>query len=833
MESKNSSNDVAATEDEIETQGDPIHNSESIADTVTGEVTSERYPQPQVSDDAKSKETEEEEEATEQDASGEKVKAAMGSSVEPDFSAGVEGGKESKTATHGELEKSHDALESTSVNQDSDELESPVSSENKDQNAETEIDDTVPITESGMTQLDTTQFVHSAADTEGSTKEAEEIAEPSSSENVITSEEPTQEQSNDIQEPLDTENEEERSVSKEVDGSDPVPTEIVEDDPPQEDAKSTEPGPSAELAPASDENSEAQDAEATESAVITDPDTITTGADNLGLTASTEEKSTESHVVSKLEASDLASTDQDPNDTEGEVQSTDIGTGDNSKLEGEMEPEQQTPDTANDVESISKTEEPPVLAEEENIQPTSSAAEIEPAENTEEAKQPEKDIEPTSEDIPSTDPPSTDVVKEEESETAHTPDQVEQESIVQPKSDVSEDTVSGLESKPEISNAVSTSEPPEPTHDAEKETAESPIITTSENDKSAEVDNVHVDSETTIKEEPSESLHVEETNNNLDTTASGSEVSTLPNQDAEDETELPSTKITEDDKDTETANEPVDSEKATKELSESSIDCEEKDDTTSTVPEVAGMPTQEPEEEQTEPSSNNISEDDKGTEANNKLDDSEKITKEESNAEEKNDLTTGEPESSTSASDTQPETSTSEASATQSSRGINSTTTTNNNTNKTASSDDTDDDTTTNSDSENDEESDSEEEKSKKAGSDSSSEGESSDENDSSSDSDDDTPNIYLYTSLASGDFHVTTDTHRLAHILKAHAIEFKMVDLGTNERAKKIWRWRGKGRRLPAVIREDEVVGNLAQIQEAVENNELREVVLEDEIMP
>uniref|UniRef100_A0A060TD33 ARAD1B21076p n=1 Tax=Blastobotrys adeninivorans TaxID=409370 RepID=A0A060TD33_BLAAD len=111
--------------------------------------------------------------------------------------------------------------------------------------------------------------------------------------------------------------------------------------------------------------------------------------------------------------------------------------------------------------------------------------------------------------------------------------------------------------------------------------------------------------------------------------------------------------------------------------------------------------------------------------------------------------------------------------------------------------------------------------------------GEESDEDSEESDSEEEQPKIYIYTSFTSGTHYVTPDTYRLAAILEAHDIKFEVIDLATNERAKRLWKLWGKGRRLPAVVRDDEVVGNYSQIQEAVENSELREVVLEDEIMP
>jgi hypothetical protein len=68
--------------------------------------------------------------------------------------------------------------------------------------------------------------------------------------------------------------------------------------------------------------------------------------------------------------------------------------------------------------------------------------------------------------------------------------------------------------------------------------------------------------------------------------------------------------------------------------------------------------------------------------------------------------------------------------------------------------------------------------------------------------------------------------------LLKAHGINYEIIDLATDENAKKVWRWRGKGRKLPGVVRVTQdgetVVGTLEELDEANEYGELKQLVLE-----
>lgn len=71
-----------------------------------------------------------------------------------------------------------------------------------------------------------------------------------------------------------------------------------------------------------------------------------------------------------------------------------------------------------------------------------------------------------------------------------------------------------------------------------------------------------------------------------------------------------------------------------------------------------------------------------------------------------------------------------------------------------------------------------------------------------------DSDKVYLYTSFASASPHLMSDTNRVMHMLKAQGIEFELVDLGTNDKARRLWKWRSKERSLPAIVRDDEIMG-------------------------
>lgn len=86
---------------------------------------------------------------------------------------------------------------------------------------------------------------------------------------------------------------------------------------------------------------------------------------------------------------------------------------------------------------------------------------------------------------------------------------------------------------------------------------------------------------------------------------------------------------------------------------------------------------------------------------------------------------------------------------------------------------------------------------------------------------------IYVYTSLAGG-MQIMQKTNRLATILQANGIKFEYRDLGTDEAAKKIWKRSSNGRLLPGVVRDEDIIGNYAEIDEANEEYKLHELLYE-----
>lgn len=86
---------------------------------------------------------------------------------------------------------------------------------------------------------------------------------------------------------------------------------------------------------------------------------------------------------------------------------------------------------------------------------------------------------------------------------------------------------------------------------------------------------------------------------------------------------------------------------------------------------------------------------------------------------------------------------------------------------------------------------------------------------------------IYIFTSLAGG-MQIVHKTNRIATILQANGVKFEYRDLGTDEDAKKLWRRYAQGKLLPGVVRGDDVIGNLDDIEEANEEYRLREVLYE-----
>jgi hypothetical protein len=66
---------------------------------------------------------------------------------------------------------------------------------------------------------------------------------------------------------------------------------------------------------------------------------------------------------------------------------------------------------------------------------------------------------------------------------------------------------------------------------------------------------------------------------------------------------------------------------------------------------------------------------------------------------------------------------------------------------------------------------------------------------------------LYLFTSLTAGSSHVISATSRIETILKAARIPFSYIDTATNESAKKLYQRRGKGKKLPLLVKEGFVI--------------------------
>ena len=73
---------------------------------------------------------------------------------------------------------------------------------------------------------------------------------------------------------------------------------------------------------------------------------------------------------------------------------------------------------------------------------------------------------------------------------------------------------------------------------------------------------------------------------------------------------------------------------------------------------------------------------------------------------------------------------------------------------------------------------------------------------------------LYLFTSLTSGSSHIVTATNRIETILKSSRIPFSYVDTATDESARKLFQRRGKGKRLPFLVKEGFVIGDVGPFQ-------------------
>ncbi|TDZ24915.1 Uncharacterized protein Cob_v002160 [Colletotrichum orbiculare MAFF 240422] len=93
-------------------------------------------------------------------------------------------------------------------------------------------------------------------------------------------------------------------------------------------------------------------------------------------------------------------------------------------------------------------------------------------------------------------------------------------------------------------------------------------------------------------------------------------------------------------------------------------------------------------------------------------------------------------------------------------------------------------------------------------------------------------PALWIFTSLTAGSSHIVTATSRLETILRANRVPFKAIDIATDEKARMLWGRRagkdasGRVRRLPGLVQEGLVLGDLTEIEEWNEYGELKQHV-------
>ncbi|KAK3701329.1 hypothetical protein LTR37_015551 [Vermiconidia calcicola] len=85
-------------------------------------------------------------------------------------------------------------------------------------------------------------------------------------------------------------------------------------------------------------------------------------------------------------------------------------------------------------------------------------------------------------------------------------------------------------------------------------------------------------------------------------------------------------------------------------------------------------------------------------------------------------------------------------------------------------------------------------------------------------------PRLFLFTSLTAGSSHIITATSRLETILKANKIPFQAIDTATDEKARRLWQRRAQSKKLPGLVKDGFVIGDLDEIEEWNEFGELKE---------
>lgn len=67
---------------------------------------------------------------------------------------------------------------------------------------------------------------------------------------------------------------------------------------------------------------------------------------------------------------------------------------------------------------------------------------------------------------------------------------------------------------------------------------------------------------------------------------------------------------------------------------------------------------------------------------------------------------------------------------------------------------------------------------------------------------------VQLITSFTSSDMYLPANTDRIEMILKVNNIPYEIVDLASNDKVKRLVKWRGKDKKMPLIVRDDEIVG-------------------------
>ncbi|KAL9056557.1 MAG: hypothetical protein Q9162_002840 [Coniocarpon cinnabarinum] len=87
-------------------------------------------------------------------------------------------------------------------------------------------------------------------------------------------------------------------------------------------------------------------------------------------------------------------------------------------------------------------------------------------------------------------------------------------------------------------------------------------------------------------------------------------------------------------------------------------------------------------------------------------------------------------------------------------------------------------------------------------------------------------PHLFLFTSLTAGSSHIITATSRMETILKANRVPFYAIDTATDEKARRIWTRRSKGRTIPGLVKQGIILGDLEQVEEWNEFGEIKDVL-------